>query len=122
MLSIEETLAILATRLKRTVSYDSIAIFVAHNRILVPKFVCGDAAVALAAMEIPFGYGLTAWVAENRKPIAKGNPAVEPGYAGVRLRSALSVPWEAGGRLYGVLTLDSSEEIVGRLWLGELAK
>jgi hypothetical protein len=43
-------------------------------------------------MEIPLERGLTGWVAENRKPIANGNPAVESGYNRDRLRSALSVP------------------------------
>jgi putative nucleotidyltransferase with HDIG domain len=104
-LSVEETLAILATRLKRMVPYDSIAVFAAHNRTLVPKFVCGEDASALAAMEIPFGHGLSGWVVENRKPIANGNPAVEPGYNGRGLRAALSVPLEAGDRLHGALTL-----------------
>jgi putative methionine-R-sulfoxide reductase with GAF domain len=58
-------------------------------------------------MEIPLERGLTGWVAENRKPIANGNPAVESGYNRDRLRSALSVPLESGDLLVGALTLYS---------------
>jgi len=107
-LSIEETLAMLSTRLKRIVSYETIAVFSAHNRVLTPKFTCGEDAAIFAAMEIPFDQGLSGWVAENRKPIANGNPAVEAGYDSRRLRSALSVPLEAADQLFGALTLYST--------------
>jgi putative nucleotidyltransferase with HDIG domain len=106
-LSIDETFALLATRLKRMVPYDTIAVFAANSRVLTPKFVCGEDASAFAVMVIPYGEGLSGWVCENRKPIANGNPGVEPGYGGGRLYSALSVPLEAGDRLVGALTLYS---------------
>jgi transcriptional regulator with GAF, ATPase, and Fis domain len=104
-LSIEETLAILATRLKRMVPYDTIAVFTAQNRMLTARFICGEDAAIFAAMEIPFDQGLSGWVAENRKPIANGNPAVESGYDSGRLKSALSVPLEAADQLFGTITL-----------------
>jgi putative nucleotidyltransferase with HDIG domain len=104
-LSVEEILALLATRLKRMIAYDTIVVFSAHSRVLTPKYVCGEDAAIFAAMEIPLDHGLSGWVAENRKPIANGNPAVESGYKGGRLQSALSVPLEAAGHLVGVLTL-----------------
>jgi putative nucleotidyltransferase with HDIG domain len=107
-LSVTETLALLATRLKRMVPYDTIAVFAKRNRILTPKFTCGEDAAIFAAMEIPLDQGLSGWVAENRKPIANGNPAVESGYHGNRLRSALSVPLEAADQLFGALTLYST--------------
>jgi putative nucleotidyltransferase with HDIG domain len=106
-LSVEETLALLATRLKRVVPYDTVAVFSASNRILTPKYICGEDAAIFATMEIPFDQGLSGWVAENRKPIANGNPAVESGYHGGRLQAALSVPLEAAGQLVGTLTLYS---------------
>jgi putative nucleotidyltransferase with HDIG domain len=104
-LSVEETLGLLATRLKRAVPYDTIAVFAAANRVLTPKFTCGEDAGVFASLEIPLDVGLTGWVGENRKPIANGNPAVEPGYGPGRLHSALSIPLEAGNELIGVLTL-----------------
>jgi putative nucleotidyltransferase with HDIG domain len=104
-LDVEETLALLATRLKRVVRFDAIVIFSKQNRILTPKYVSGEDAEILAKLEIPLDQGLSGWVAENRKPIANGNPAVEPGYFSGRLCSALSVPLEFNDRLNGVLTL-----------------
>jgi putative nucleotidyltransferase with HDIG domain len=104
-LSIGEILALLATRLKRIIPYGTIVVFSAHNRILTPKFISGEDSAIFAAMEIPFDQGLSGWVAENRKPIANGNPAVECGYHGDRLQSALSVPLEAADQLRGALTL-----------------
>ena len=46
-------------------------------------------------------------MAENRKPILNGNPAVEPRYSGGALRSALAVPIEAGGTVIGVWAVHS---------------
>jgi putative nucleotidyltransferase with HDIG domain len=107
-LSTEEVLGLLATRIKRIVPYDTIAVFSARNRILTPQFTCGEDAAIIAAMEIPLDHGLSGWVAENRKPIANGNPAVESGYESGRLRSALSVPLESGDQLMGAVTLYST--------------
>jgi putative nucleotidyltransferase with HDIG domain len=104
-LDVEETLALLSTRLNRIVRFDAIVVFSAQNRTLTPKFVSGEDSSALARLEIPLDQGLSGWVAENRKPIANGNPAVEPGYNSGRLCSALSVPLESGDRLVGAVTL-----------------
>jgi putative nucleotidyltransferase with HDIG domain len=105
MIGSDEVAAMLAARLKRIVPFDAIAVFGIYNRGLTPKFVSGEDASALARLEIPFDQGVSGWVAHNRKPIANGNPSVEPGYQSGRLCSALSVPLEAGDRLAGVLTL-----------------
>jgi len=61
------------------------------------------------------GEGLCGWVAQNRKPIVNGNPAVEPGYTGeegrfTTLRSALALPLEGVSGLVGVLALYSVEQ------------
>lgn len=55
--------------------------------------------------------GLSGWVAEHRKTIVNGNPAVEPGYLNdpakfTTLQSALAAPIEpASGGITGVLSL-----------------
>ena len=55
--------------------------------------------------------GLSGWVAENRKTIINGNPAVEPGYLDdparfITLQSALAAPIEpTSGGIIGVLSL-----------------
>lgn len=109
-LSLDETLSVLAVRLKRMVPYDSMAIYVRRGERLVPEFVTGDNFRLFSSLEIPLGQGLSGWVAENRKPIVNGNPSVEPGYLNdpsrfTTMRSALAVPLEAVNGVVGVLAL-----------------
>lgn len=113
-LSINETLSVLATRLKRLVPYDSIAIYLRKGDVLRPEFVAGDDFRLFASLEIPVGHGLSGWVVENRKAIINGNPSVEPGYLNDTnkfsiLRSALSVPLEGLQGVVGALTLYRSD-------------
>ena len=96
-LSLDETLAVLATRLNRMIEYDALAIYLIQGGKLVPRFVKGESFRLFSSLEIPLGQGLSGWVAENNSPIVNGNPAVEPGYLNdpakvTALRSALSVP------------------------------
>jgi diguanylate cyclase (GGDEF)-like protein len=86
------------------------AIFVRREDKLVPEYVTGENSRALSSLEIPIGRGLAGWVADNRKPIVNGNPAVEPGYPGdfsrvTPLASALAVPLEGVTGVVGVLAL-----------------
>ncbi|MGI8990615.1 MAG: diguanylate cyclase [Bryobacteraceae bacterium] len=109
-LSVDETLSLLAVRLKKMVPHDSIAIYVCSEGNLLPQFVGGENFRLFSGLQIPIGQGLSGWVAENRRPIVNGNPTVEPGYlndAGVMttLRSAISVPLEGIDGVVGVLTL-----------------
>ena len=109
-LSLNETLSVLAHRLKRMIPYDSMAIYFARDGKLYPEFVTGENFRLFSALEIPIGQGLSGWVAENRQPILNGNPSVEPGYLNdpskfSTLRSALAVPLETESRIVGVLAL-----------------
>lgn len=109
-LSLSETLSVFAVKVKRLISYDSIAIYVCKNGKLVPEHVSGDDFRLFASLEIPFGEGLSGWVAQNNKPIINGNPSVEPGYLNdptkfSTLRSALAVPLEGTVGVVGVLVL-----------------
>jgi len=110
-LSLEETLSVVAARVRKVVPYDTIAIYRLRDNQLVTDYTSGDDFRAFAALRIPLGAGVTGWVAENRKPILNGNPLVEPGYLEnpqriERLGSALSVPlMDADDSLLGVLTL-----------------
>jgi putative nucleotidyltransferase with HDIG domain len=112
-LSVDETLSLMAVRLKRMVPHDLAAVFVREGKRLLPTYVSGEQARWLTQVEIPVGEGLTGWVVENRKPIVNGNPAVEPGYPrgneSGSLRSAISIPLEASGDAIGALTLYSVE-------------
>ncbi len=113
-LSLNETLSLAALRVKRIIPYDSLAIYVPHERVLRPEYVIGENLRLFSTLEIAFGQGLSGWVAENRKPVINGNPTVEPGYACDEskfspLRSALSVPLFGATNLAGVLTLYQAE-------------
>jgi diguanylate cyclase (GGDEF)-like protein/putative nucleotidyltransferase with HDIG domain len=112
-LSVDETLSLLATRLKRMIAHDTIVIYVTEEQKLKATFVNGEDARRFRNLEIPMGQGLSGWVVENRTPIVNGNPTVEPGYAAdpsrpAALRSALSVPLQARDQVIGALTLYSS--------------
>src|SRR5579884_786436 len=109
-LSLEETLSVFSTKLKRLVPYSAIAIYVRHGEALLPEHVTGDNFRLLAGLNIPLGQGLSGWVAQNKKPVLNGNPSLEPGYPRdpgefTPLRSALAVPLESPEAVVGVLTL-----------------
>jgi len=109
-LSLTETLSLVAMRLQKLVPYDSIAVFVRENDMLIPEFVSGEYSRLLSSLRVPIGTGLCGWVAAHLRPIINGNPNVETGIAltpnaSIGLRSALAVPFESVNGLVGVLTL-----------------
>ena len=114
-LSLDETLSLVAMRLRKLVPYDSLVAFVKKDGILVPEFVSGDNFRLLSSLSIPVGKGLCGWVAENARPIVNGNPEVDPGFVQdkirtTELRSALAVPLDGITGLVGVLALYRTEE------------
>ena len=114
-LSLGETLSVFSVKLRRSIPYDAIAIYVCHGEELVPEYVNGDNFRLFASLRIPIGQGLSGWVAQNRKPILNGNPAVEPGYLNdasiySTLTSALAVPLEGLQGVVGVVALYHSEK------------
>jgi diguanylate cyclase (GGDEF)-like protein/putative nucleotidyltransferase with HDIG domain len=113
-LSLNETLSLLSIRLKRMIPYDALAIYVQRENVLRPEYVTGENYRLFSTLEIPMGQGLSGWVAENRKPIINGNPAVEPGYMNdstriTTMRAALSVPLVGVKGPVSVLTLYHTE-------------
>jgi diguanylate cyclase (GGDEF)-like protein/putative nucleotidyltransferase with HDIG domain len=109
-LALNDTLSVLATRLRRLVPYDTIAVYVVRNGMLKAEYVNGEDSRLFGSLEIPIGQGLSGWVAETRKAIINGNPAVEPGYLNdplvfSKLNSALAVPLESSDGVVGVLAL-----------------
>jgi diguanylate cyclase (GGDEF)-like protein len=116
-LSIDETLSVVAARLKRLVPYDAIAAYVVREGRLVPEYVNGENFRVLSSLQIPLGEGLSGWVAQTSRPMVNGNPAVEsaeladtssPG----AFRSALAVPLVGLTGTIGVLTLYRTEKDV----------
>ncbi len=113
-LSVNDTLSLLAVRLKRMIPYHAMAIYVLRSDKLRAEYVIGENFRLFSSLEIPLGQGLSGWVAENRKPIVNGNPAAEPGYLNdetkfTTMRSALSVPLIGLNGTVSVLTLYRSE-------------
>jgi diguanylate cyclase (GGDEF)-like protein/putative nucleotidyltransferase with HDIG domain len=113
-LSLDETLTVLAVRLRRIIPHHALAIWVKRDDVLKPEYVTGEDSRLFSALEIPVGQGLSGWVAENGKTILNGNPSVEPGYLNdpakfSTLRSAVAVPLEGDNGVMGVLTLYHSE-------------
>jgi len=109
-LSIDETLSVVAARLKRLVPYDAIAAYVSREGRLVPEYVNGDSFRLLSSLRIPLGEGVSGWVAQTGRPVLNGNPAVESGALADSdspgaLRSALAVPLVGLSGTIGVLTL-----------------
>ncbi|MGB8261054.1 MAG: HD domain-containing phosphohydrolase [Terracidiphilus sp.] len=113
-LSLDETLSLVAMRLRKLVPYDSLVAFIRKGETLTPEFVSGDHFRLLSSLSIPVGTGLCGWVAQNARPIMNGNPAVETGFLRdpanpTNLHSALAVPLEGVSGLVGVLALYQSE-------------
>jgi putative methionine-R-sulfoxide reductase with GAF domain len=108
-LSLDDTLWLLAARLKRLVPHDSMAVYLRKNNVLFAEFVTGENLRVFSSLRIPLGEGLSGWVAQNHKPILNGNPSVEPGYLDdptqYSLRSALAVPLEGVAGVAAVLAL-----------------
>ncbi|MCX6627053.1 MAG: diguanylate cyclase, partial [Candidatus Solibacter sp.] len=109
-LRIDETLALLASRLKALIPHHCIAIYTAEGPQLAARYASGEDAALFSSLAIPLGGGISGWVVQNNKPIINGNPSMEPGYlndpAKVSVhRSALSVPLPGVQGLVGVLTL-----------------
>jgi diguanylate cyclase (GGDEF)-like protein/putative nucleotidyltransferase with HDIG domain len=112
-LRLEETLSVVAERLKRLLPYDCIAIYVREGDVLRPRYVNGEGRRTFASLEIPIGQGISGWVVEHRKAVVNGNPSVEPAYLNdpsksSSLNSALSVPLLAD-QFSGALTLYRAE-------------
>jgi putative nucleotidyltransferase with HDIG domain len=105
--SFGEAASTAAMRLRNGIAFNSFALFAAEEDDLVPCFVLGENARALARLRIRKGQGLIGWVAENHNSIVNGNPLVEEGYINEpsALASALAVPLETGGNVVGVLAL-----------------
>ena len=106
-LTLEECAALADVRLRRLVPNDAMVIYRLRRGELFPVYASGEDSKVFAGLRIPLGQGLSGWVAENRKPILNGNPAVEPGYPGGMLRSSMAVPIEAGQLVIGVLAVHS---------------
>jgi diguanylate cyclase (GGDEF)-like protein/putative nucleotidyltransferase with HDIG domain len=109
-LRLDETMALLSSRLTAMIPYHAIAVYITQGERLVTKYASGEDAALFQSLEIPLGDGISGWVTQNCKPIVNGNPSVEPGYLNDPAkfsvhRSALSVPLSGISGVMGALTL-----------------
>ena len=109
-LRVDETLALLASRLKALIPHHCIAIYTAAGSHLATRYASGEDAALFSSLAIPLGEGISGWVVQNNKSIVNGNPSVEPGYLNDPNkysvhRSALSVPLPGIQGAIGALTL-----------------
>jgi diguanylate cyclase (GGDEF)-like protein len=113
-LSLDATLSVLSLSLRKLVPYDSIVIYTRKDDHLEPAYVSGDNFRLFSVLRIPWGEGLSGWVAEHRQPVLNGNPMVELGYPAdpnkyTMLRSAVAVPLHGLSGVIGVLSLYRTE-------------
>ncbi|MGH9674465.1 MAG: diguanylate cyclase domain-containing protein [Bryobacteraceae bacterium] len=109
-LVLDESLPMIASRLKPIVNYDCLVIYTAQDNHVSARFATGDSMSRFLARQIPYDQGLSGWVAQHCKPILNGDPARElnPGAEGPglsKLQSALAYPLLGGQHLAGVLLL-----------------
>ena len=110
-LSLDETLSVVAARVRKLVPYDTIAVYRLRDNKLAADYVTGDDYRVFSSLRIPVGEGISGVVAETRTPIVNGNPSLEPGYLDnperiERLGSALAVPLLGSDhQLLGVMSL-----------------
>lgn len=109
-LSLDETLSVLASRLRKIVPHHTLAIYIRREDRLVPQYVNGEESRLFSSLQIPLGEGLSGWVAVHHQAVINGNPSVEPAYLNdpakaSSLRAAIAVPLEGMQGLMGVLTL-----------------
>ncbi len=113
-LSLPETLSVVAHRMQALVPHDTFLVYLQRDNKLEAEYATGVGADVFGCLSIPVGEGLSGWVAENRKPICNGNPAVETGYLKdstkvTALRSTLAVPLEGIAGLIGVVAVYSRQ-------------
>ena len=105
--NMEAVFSVLRQSLNGLIPYDLMAFYLCRGEHLLLQCLDGEDYRFFAAPEIPMGKGLSGWVAENRKAVINGNPAVEPGFQTDPndLRSALSIPIESEEKSVGALSL-----------------
>jgi diguanylate cyclase (GGDEF)-like protein/putative nucleotidyltransferase with HDIG domain len=113
-LGLDDTLSLLASRLRSLVPHDCVAIYGLEDQALAPLHVAGEDEKHFRSLRIPLGEGLSGWVAQNKLHIVNGAPSVESSYLNdetrfTTLRSAIAVPLEGMAGVVGVLTLYSRE-------------
>ena len=110
-LGTKDTMALIAPKLSNLIPSYACALFLYEetDASLRCRFATGVDAPLLQNLAVGFGYGMSGWVAKNRRPLVNARPHSDFEAGGVRietgLQSALSCPLLLGDRLIGTLNV-----------------
>jgi diguanylate cyclase (GGDEF)-like protein/putative nucleotidyltransferase with HDIG domain len=114
-MSLADTMTLVSAKLSMLMPFSSCALFVRRgNEDLRCRFAAGPHAELLENASIAEGHGLSGWVAQHRRPLVNGLPAVEFTAAGVStglldLRSALVCPLSVADEVIGTIAVFHSD-------------
>ncbi|HEY3441730.1 MAG TPA: diguanylate cyclase [Paludibaculum sp.] len=111
-LNLQETLTAIARRFRRQIPFDTMVLYLLHDKRLNAVFIEGENFTLFNDVAMAAGEGLSGKVALTRKPVLNADPALESASNRnpekmARLRSALSVPLDGPTGVSGVLTFYS---------------
>ncbi len=112
-LDLDELLANVGRLIKGAVSADIFAILLYHESVkkLRIRYAIGHRPEVVRSFELELGEGITGWAAKTRKPIRVDDVRLDERYINSLdpVKSELAIPMMAGGRLVGVIDLESTE-------------
>ncbi|MCS7010596.1 MAG: GAF domain-containing protein [Anaerolineales bacterium] len=110
--TLQEALNSAAQGLQVTLGGDRVAILLANRQrnVLKVEAVAGFSE-EVKQIEVPFGQGITGWVALHQKPLRVGDVSTDPRYlqVGSNTRSEMAIPLIYRGELLGVLNVESDQ-------------
>ncbi|HEV3469028.1 MAG TPA: HD domain-containing phosphohydrolase [Pyrinomonadaceae bacterium] len=113
-LSLQDTAALVAGKLRAIVPFDTCVIYVVDERAgrAEPVFVAGAHAELFEGRGVQVGEGITGWVIANARPMSSASPELElagaPAGAASRVGGVLSAPLVREEGAFGAVTLFSA--------------
>jgi diguanylate cyclase (GGDEF)-like protein/putative nucleotidyltransferase with HDIG domain len=114
-LGVSDTMALISSKLSKVVSWSGCALFLHHaeSDTLKCRFAAGVDAPKLLNTTLHVGFGLSGWVARNRRTLINGNPRVTFDAAGITgelaVNSAIVCPLQFNDTFIGCLALYHTE-------------
>jgi diguanylate cyclase (GGDEF)-like protein/putative nucleotidyltransferase with HDIG domain len=118
-LGVSDTMALISSKLSNIVPFSCCALFLYNDdtETLRCRFATGVEAETIQQLTIRNGYGLTGWVARNRRPLVNARPSTDLEAAGfpserTMLHSALVCPLLFNERFIGTISVYHTEPSV----------
>ena len=114
-LNLQDTAALVASRLGAIAPFDTCVFFVVDERtgVAVPVYAAGEQAEFFSSRRIPVGEGITGWVIANARTMFEAAPELDtagvPEEVAARVGSVLSSPLVREEGAFGAVTLYSSK-------------